>query len=66
MDEVGDGFNDIQLMKAAGLSIAYNGREKVCHEAKISVKGDDLRLILPYIEEFAVKAEHELLVSQIG
>lgn len=63
---VGDGANDIQMMRAAGLSIAYNGREKVRHAAKVSVKGDDLRLILPYIEEFAVKAEHELLVSQIG
>jgi phosphoserine phosphatase len=62
---VGDGANDIQMMKAAGLSIAYNGRERVRRAANVSVNGKDLRRVLPYIEEFAVKAEHELLVSQI-
>ncbi len=65
---VGDGANDIEMMKATGLSIAYNGREKVRETATVSVNGKDLRLILPYIEEFAAKASRvsELVINQIG
>jgi len=63
---VGDGANDIQMMKATGLSIAYNGREKVCKTATVSVNGEDLRLILPYIREFAHHgARRELLVNPV-
>ena len=65
---VGDGANDIQMMKVTGLSIAYNGREKVRETATVSVKGKDLRLILPYIEAFAAQSrpEQELVINQIG
>jgi phosphoserine phosphatase len=66
---VGDGANDIQMMKATGLSIAYNGREKVCEAANVSIRGKDLRLTLPYIEEFTTRADPEhrtILLNQIG
>jgi len=62
---VGDGANDIQMMKASGLSIAFNGREKVRQAANVSVTGKDLRRVLPYIEEFVENTQRELLVSQI-
>jgi phosphoserine phosphatase len=64
---VGDGANDIEMMKATGLSIAYNGREKVKKAAKVSVEGGDLRRILPLIEEFIKGDAHEkrLLVNPI-
>jgi phosphoserine phosphatase len=65
---IGDGANDIQMMKSTGLSIAYNGREKVRETAKVSVNGNDLRLILPHIEEFVTRVSHEseLIIKQIG
>ena len=65
---VGDGANDILMMKAAGLSIAYNGREKVRETANVSVEGKDLRLVLPYIDDFInhVSQESELVISQLG
>lgn len=63
---VGDGANDIQMMKATGLSIAYNGREKVCKTATVVVNGGDLRLILPYIREFVSHGvRRELLVNPV-
>ena len=65
---VGDGANDIKMMREAGLSIAYNGRETVREVADVSVMGDDRRMVLPYIREFAgrVLEERELLVNQLG
>ncbi len=65
---VGDGANDIEMMKVAGLSIAYNGREKVCEAADVSVTGNDLTIIMPYIEEFAhaFLGQERILLSQIG
>jgi len=63
---VGDGANDIEMMRATGLSIAYNGRPKVRETAKKSVEGGDLRYILPIIEEFASTThEQDYLVNQI-
>ena len=49
---VGDGANDIPMMKMAGLSISFNGRDIVKRAAKISVESDDLRDILSYVDEF--------------
>jgi phosphoserine phosphatase len=65
---VGDGANDIEMMRIAGLSIAYNGCERVIEEADVSVTGKDLTLILPYIEEFVhASPEHgRVLLNQIG
>ncbi|MCW4012595.1 MAG: phosphoserine phosphatase SerB [Candidatus Bathyarchaeota archaeon] len=63
---VGDGANDIEMMRATGLSIAYNGRPRVRETAKASVEGGDLRRILPIIEEFAsTTPEQGYLVNQI-
>ena len=63
---VGDGANDIEMMKATGLSIAYNGRQKVKETAKKSVEAGDLRRILPIIEEFtSTISEQGYLVNQI-
>lgn len=63
---VGDGANDIDMMRATGMSIAYNGREKVREAAKVSVEGGDLRRILPVIEEFITESpEKGLLVNPI-
>ncbi|MCB2172124.1 phosphoserine phosphatase SerB [archaeon] len=63
---VGDGANDIEMMRATGLSIAYNGRPRVREIAKVSVEGGDLRRILPIIEEFAsTRLERGYLVNQI-
>lgn len=64
---VGDGANDIHMMNAAGLSIAFNGRRKVCETASVSIRGNDLRMILPYIKEFADlkrPIDRELVVKQ--
>lgn len=64
---VGDGANDIDMMKAIGLSIAFNGRNRVCEAATVSIKDRDLGLILPYIERFAVRGptRREVLVNRI-
>jgi len=63
---VGDRANDIEMMRATGLSIAYNGRPRVREIAKVSVEGGDLRRILPIIEEFAsTRLERGYLVNQI-
>jgi phosphoserine phosphatase len=63
---VGDGANDIDMMKATGLSIAFNGRRRVCDAATVSIKERDLRLILSYIEKFADRgnAKRKALVTQ--
>ena len=65
---VGDGANDIHMMNVAGLSIAFNGRRKVRERASVSIRGNDLRMILPFIKEFAdleSPIDRELLVNQI-
>ncbi len=46
---VGDGANDIPMLRSAGLGIAFNAGEKVKEAAQISVEGPDLRVILPHI-----------------
>jgi len=46
---VGDGANDIPMLMAAGLGIAFNAGERVREAAQISVDGPDLRKILPHI-----------------
>lgn len=47
---VGDGANDIPMMKAAGLSVAFNPKKAVEEIADVIVRGDDLREIVPYIK----------------
>ena len=45
---VGDGVNDLLMMKKAGLGIAFNGDYRLRQVAEI-VDGKDLRRILPYV-----------------
>ena len=48
---VGDGANDIPMICAAGLGIAFNAKSIVREVADVSVEGD-LRRILPYVIKF--------------
>lgn len=49
---VGDGANDVDMMDAAGLSIAFNGRPIVKAHADVSVESKDLRDVLPHITRY--------------
>ena len=42
---IGDGSNDLDMMKAAGLSIAFNAKQIVRDEANLVLAGNDLREI---------------------
>ncbi|MBF4634067.1 phosphoserine phosphatase SerB [Agreia pratensis] len=44
---VGDGANDLQMMKAAGLSIAFDARPVVRRSANVAISDRDLSQILP-------------------
>lgn len=46
---VGDGVNDLLMMKKAGLGIAFNGDPKLRQVVDVVVEGKDLRRILPYV-----------------
>jgi phosphoserine phosphatase len=48
---VGDGANDLPMICAAGLGIAFNAKPIVIRAADVSVEGD-LRLILPHVIKF--------------
>jgi phosphoserine phosphatase len=48
---VGDNFNDIDVMKAAGLGIAFNCRsEELARVADVVITSKDLRGVLKYIK----------------
>ncbi|MBN1355483.1 HAD-IB family phosphatase [bacterium] len=50
---VGDNFNDVEVSKIAGLSIAFNCKsDELACVADHVVPGSDLRAILPIIEEY--------------
>ncbi len=42
---IGDGSNDLDMMKAAGLSVAFNAKQIVRDEANLVLAGNDLREI---------------------
>ncbi|SKA84470.1 phosphoserine phosphatase [Agreia bicolorata] len=44
---VGDGANDLQMMKAAGLSIAFDARPVVRRSANVAISERDLSQVLP-------------------
>lgn len=46
---VGDGANDLAMMKLAGLGVAFNAKPKVRAEADITISGNDLRAIIPVL-----------------
>lgn len=56
---VGDGANDLPMMEAAGLSIAFNAKRAVRERADVAVDGEDLRDILPYIMVFRGKRDEK-------
>ena len=49
---VGDGANDIPMMEAAGLSVAFNAKDCVREKAKVVVESGPLRDIMPHVKRF--------------
>jgi phosphoserine phosphatase len=52
---IGDGANDIPMMKAAGLSVAFNPKKIVEEIADVVVRGANLKEIFPHIRNFYEK-----------
>ncbi|VAW19178.1 Phosphoserine phosphatase [hydrothermal vent metagenome] len=48
---VGDGANDIEMIKAAGLGVAFHGSKLLCEQAKAAINHADLTALL-YIQGF--------------
>jgi len=48
---VGDGANDIEMIKAAGLGVAFHGSKLLCEQANAAINHADLRALL-YIQGF--------------
>lgn len=48
---IGDGANDISILKAAGLGIAFNAKPAVKEIADVVVEGKDLSAVLPIIKD---------------
>jgi phosphoserine phosphatase len=46
---VGDGSNDLDMMQAAGLSVAFNAKEIVRDQANLVLAGLDLRQLAPIL-----------------
>jgi phosphoserine phosphatase len=55
---VGDGANDIEMMEAAGFSIAFNGRPTVKACADVSIDSADLRDVLPHVMAYIKEDSH--------
>ncbi len=64
---IGDGANDISIIEAAGLGIAFNAKPAVKEIADIIVDEEDLTTILPVIEAKATEdaeAEEEVVEDE--
>jgi phosphoserine phosphatase len=48
---VGDGANDILMLEAANLSVAFNGKPKVKRAAKVNVEGPSLEGLISYLQQ---------------
>lgn len=46
---IGDGANDLAMMAAAGLSIAFDAKPLVAQKAQVAITERDMRLILPHL-----------------
>lgn len=46
---VGDGSNDLDMMSAAGLSVAFNAKQIVRDQANLVIQGQDLRALAPVL-----------------
>lgn len=46
---IGDGANDLLMMRAAGLSVAFCAKPVVAAEADIAITERDMRLVLPHL-----------------
>ncbi|MFM8869588.1 MAG: HAD hydrolase family protein, partial [Candidatus Nanopelagicus sp.] len=44
---IGDGANDLEMIKAAGLGIAFNAKPKVVEAADTTISTKDLSAVLP-------------------
>ena len=57
---IGDGANDISILKAAGLGIAFNAKPAVKEIADVVVEGKDLSAVLPIIKD---NSEEEFVLA---
>lgn len=46
---IGDGANDLRMMDAAGLAVAFNAKPRVRHEADLVIDHCDLSQVLPLL-----------------
>jgi phosphoserine phosphatase len=46
---IGDGANDLQMMAAAGLGLAFNAKPAVCAQADLIIDRVDLREVIPLL-----------------
>lgn len=56
---VGDGANDLLMMQAAGLGVAYHAKPKVEAQAQVAVRFNDLTAVLCVLSAGAVWAEYQ-------
>lgn len=47
---MGDGANDLLMMQAAGLSVAYHAKPKVQAQARVALNHSDLNAVLAFLE----------------
>ena len=58
---VGDGANDLRMLRTAGLGIGFNATEVVRRNVKVVVDADDLRALLPFIRVFLVRGKRLMM-----
>jgi len=46
---IGDGANDLQMMAAAGLGLAFNAKPAVRAQADLVIEAVDLRKVIPLL-----------------